>query len=295
MSTLSPWFPQEIIDQIVDWAALEAPESLVSLRGTSRRFVERSRRYIYRTMQFSHPRWLSGETWRILKNNPSLMGHVQQMTTNFMLPGFEVPEDDFRKALDLLDLRALDIDLAQDYREWAKFNIFERWPNLVYLSIKFFYSVAHLGVFYSLPKLRELRLLYRSSRGSFQDISQDPIMAQLPFKLKSLHYDPDMKYQGRRFPPPFLVQPGLASQIFGQLVHLSLVFELLPHHSLAFSRILPACQESGLETLQLAYGCEVRYGSFERRLFADIGAPLRLGSQFAGNHMLTSDHSETLP
>ncbi|KAJ3508554.1 hypothetical protein NMY22_g16573 [Coprinellus aureogranulatus] len=274
-----PWFPQEVIDQIIDWAAQDTPESLRALRLTSRRFVERTRRHIYFNMDFADPQWISGETWRILKNDPSLFKHVRKMTFCERLPGFKVSKEEFQEVLGHLDLRALVIDVVGIYKRWKELEVPTRWPQLVYLSIKLKDYAMSCKVFYSLPHLRELRLTYRSyARPLWKPAA--PTVGKMPWKLKSLHYDHDgdEPSHNRRLrlvgsdsgeyirPMRLLVNPAWEPQVYGELVHLSLIMHRHEHQRFAFSRILPLCERSGLKTLRL------QYGSFPGRTWMDVRA-----------------------
>ncbi|KAJ3527670.1 hypothetical protein NMY22_g9696 [Coprinellus aureogranulatus] len=193
-------------------------------------------------MDFADPQWISGETWRILKNDPSLFKHVRKMTFCERLPGFKVSKEEFQEVLGHLDLRALVIDVVGTYKRWKELEVPTRWPQLVYLSIKLKDYAMSCKVFYLLPHLRELRLTYRSyARPLWKPAA--PTVGKMPWKLKSLHYDHDgdEPSHNRRLrlvgsdsgeyirPMRLLVNPAWEPQVYGELVHLSLIMHRHEH------------------------------------------------------------------
>ncbi|KAF6753508.1 hypothetical protein DFP72DRAFT_901867 [Ephemerocybe angulata] len=77
-SAISRGLPQEILDDIIDIAAGICFESLLSLSLSSRRFVERSQRHIFREIKISRERHVS-QLLAVLDGNPQLARKVRSL------------------------------------------------------------------------------------------------------------------------------------------------------------------------------------------------------------------------
>ncbi|TEB39470.1 hypothetical protein FA13DRAFT_3913 [Coprinellus micaceus] len=91
--------PQEILDHIVDYVAHDTPESLQNVASTSRRFLERSRRYLFRNIYFAEPLRMAPVTWKILHRNPSMFKYGRRMIIRPDLPAFRVTDAVVQDAL----------------------------------------------------------------------------------------------------------------------------------------------------------------------------------------------------
>lgn len=264
MSQDHPVLPQEIVEDIVDYVAEEDFDSLRVVARTSRHFLERCRRHLFRNVYIGDVLRLPPGTWKMHRLNPSLFKYGRRLVVQARLPGFDVTESVFREVLGHLnDLQGADIDVRWNYEQWSKFGLFDLFPDVTHLSIHFCQDLP-LDVFYSFPRLQELRVTYaaRHNRQGVVEIPGEPDLPILPWRLKSLHY-----YQSSTFVLPLLQAPNLGPNIYSGLSHLSLDIKSPDTHGFLLSRVLPACSGSPLETLHLWYGG--RFSSW--RNYTDVG------------------------
>lgn len=248
MSQDPPTLPQEIVEDIVDYVAQDDFESLKAIARASRCYLERARRHLFRNVYLGDVLRLPPGTWKIFHKNPSLFKYARHLVVQARLPGFNVTESVLREVLGYItDLQGADIDVRWNYEKWSQFGIFDLCPDITHLSIHFS-QVMPLTVFYSFPRLQELRITYDAHRPSSPE-NLESTLPTPPWHLKSLHYHISSVYH-----LPLLLAPSLDPHVYGGLGHLSLDVQCMATHGFLLSRILPACINSPLETLQLWYG-----------------------------------------
>ncbi|KAJ3538223.1 hypothetical protein NMY22_g5256 [Coprinellus aureogranulatus] len=107
-----------------------------------------------------------------------------------------------------------------------------------------------IGIISTFRRLQELRMTYVNTRRlPLAQAGSQPNFLVPPWRLTSLHYRPLGRIQS-----PLLASPRVEPQIYSALVHLSLEIEQHEVHAFTISRVLPACQNSPLQTLRLYYG-----------------------------------------
>ncbi|KAF5323863.1 hypothetical protein D9611_008394 [Ephemerocybe angulata] len=255
--TIPRELPQEILDDITDIAAETCFESLPSLSLSSRCFVERSQRHIFREIKISRQRHVS-QLLTLLDGKPRLMKDVRSLwlCIHQELCGSEgVSKDLGRIAGQLVGLRELRLEAGLGprrdefdpvcrafFKEFASFAIVKVWIDA--------YIDFPVNLIRRLP-ISKLRLgLHSPTSLSNKEESREgeEQIATTGWQIRHFECNRDSSAA------LFLV--GICStSVYQTLVVLDLKIELLPQHEAAWSLIGALKNSPVLEVLILCYYC----------------------------------------
>ncbi|KAF5323999.1 hypothetical protein D9611_008382 [Ephemerocybe angulata] len=248
--------PQEILDDITDIAAETCFESLPSLSLSSRHFVERSQRHIFREIKISRGRHLS-QLLALLDGKPQLIRNVRSLWLCLyqeLCDSEGVSKDLSRIAGQLVGLRELRLEAGLGLRrdkypvcrafltELASFALVEVWIDA--------YTDFPVSLIRRLP-ISKLKLGLHSptSLSNEEELrEEEEQIATTGWKIRHFECNRDIS--------AVLFLIGICStSVYQTLVVLDLKIELLPQHEAVWSLIGALKNSPALEVLILCYYC----------------------------------------
>jgi hypothetical protein len=271
MAQVSPQVPQEILEKVIDCLPHDELDSLKAVALASRCLVDRARSRLFSNVYFTKTSSLPPGTWKIFHYNPSLLKFARRMFVRSRGPDYNVPSSAIQDILiHLRGVQELEIDSVSLLKDWITVGLFGICTAIYKLSVELREDIP-LDMFYTLPQLQELQLSYGpythhwGGQIPFESPSESEIRVP-PWRLKSLHYR--SRNRGT-YHSPLLASPKLQPHVYGGLVHLNLDMREVSDHNFVMSRVLPACQNSPLETLRMWYLPHPH----DLQLFYHTGAP----------------------
>ncbi|KAF5323998.1 hypothetical protein D9611_008383 [Ephemerocybe angulata] len=278
-SVISRALPQEILDDITDIAAGICFESLLSLSLSSRRFVERSQRHIFREIKISRERHVS-QLLALLDGKPQLARHARflWLCIDEELCDFQrVLKDVSRVAGQLFGLKRLRLEAGLGLRR-NEHNPFCRWHlrQLASVCNAFLRNLASLAIEevgidayidFTVNPIRRLPIstlkvgpsdpTSLTNHKELQD--EEGEIVTTGWKIR--HFECDRNSSAALF----LV--GICStSVYQTLVVLDFKIEFLPQHEAAWSLIGALKDSPALEVLVLCYYCWHDYSGVSHSL-----------------------------